>query len=228
MKKITQEDIMKLLDELYTKSIDGIPVISEPIEKLASDYTSRHKDISDAAKEMLDYQVAKCTTSGVLTGFGGIVTLPVTIPANVGSVLYVQMRMIACAAYMGGYDIHSDQVQTLVYACLAGVGIADIVKKFGVAFGEKAAKAAIQKIPGKVLIGINQKVGFRFITKAGETGLINIVKLVPVVGAAINGGFDFVETRIIANRAYRYFIENDFSNDKDEEVIDVDDFMELD
>lgn len=86
----------------------------------------------------------------------------------------------------------------------------------------------MKKIPGKVLIGINQKVGFRFITKAGETGLINIVKLVPVVGAAINGGFDFVETRIIANRAYRYFIENDFSNDKDEEVIDVDDFMELD
>ena len=31
--------------------------------------------------------------------------------------------MIACTAYMAGYDLSSDQVQTFVYACLAGVSV---------------------------------------------------------------------------------------------------------
>lgn len=78
---------------------------------------------------MLKNQILKCTTSGFLTGFGGIITLPITIPTNIGSVLYVQMRMIACTAYLAGYDLKSDQVQTFVYACLAGVSVNQLIKK---------------------------------------------------------------------------------------------------
>ena len=97
---------------------------------------------------MIKNQVVNCTTSGFLTGFGGIITLPVTIPANVGSVLYVQMRMIACIAYLAGYDLKSDQVQTLVYACLAGVAVTDVIKQAGIKFGIKLTNATIKKIPG--------------------------------------------------------------------------------
>ena len=121
--QVTQEDIMKLLDKLYDGSIQGIPKVSPPIEKLAEDYLSKNYDVEKAAKSFINYQIAKCTTSGFLTSFGGFITLPVAIPANIGSVLYVQMRMIACLAYMGGYDINCDQVQTLVYACLAGISV---------------------------------------------------------------------------------------------------------
>ena len=32
-----------------------------------------------------------------------------------------------------------------------------------------------------------------------------------MVGGVISGGFDFVETKIIADRAYKMFILNDFS-----------------
>ena len=86
---------------------------------------------------MLKNQILKCTTSGFLTGFGGIITLPITIPTNIGSVLYVQMRMIACTAYLAGYDLKSDQVQTFVYACLAGVSVNQLIKKVGIEVGKK-------------------------------------------------------------------------------------------
>ena len=223
----TPNDIMKLLDKLYENCIHGIPKISPPISQLANDYLSKHDDTSEAAKSFINYQIAKCTTSGFITGFGGLITLPISIPANIGSVLYVQMRMIACLAYMGGYDTNSDQVQTLVYACLAGLSIDQIVKQFGIKFGMKFANNLVNKIPGKVLIKINQKVGFRFLTKFGTKGLINIGKLIPVVGAIISGGFDFTETKIIADRAYKMFILNDFSsqkkNDSEEDIIEIDD-----
>lgn len=210
--QISQDDIMKLLEKLYDNSINGLPKVSLPIDQLADDYLAKNPDVESAAKSFVNYQIAKCTTSGFLTGLGGLITLPVAIPANIRSVLYVQMRMIACLAYMGGYDTKSDQVQTLVYACLAGISLDQVVKQVGIKFGVKFANAMVKKIPGQVLVKINQKVGFRLLTKFGTKGLINIGKAIPVVGGVISGGFDFVETKIIADRAYKMFILNDFSS----------------
>lgn len=220
--KFSQEDILKVLDTCYEKATNGISKISPSIDQLAGDYLSKHTSKEEAIKDMLKKQVLKCTTSGFIIGFGGAITLPVTIPANIGSVLYVQMRMIACTAYMAGYDISSDQVQTLVYACLAGLSVGEIAKQFGIKFGQKVAVGMIEKIPGKVLTKINQKVGFRLLTKFGEKGLINLGKLVPGIGAVINGGVDFAETKAIAKRAYQMFVENNFDiGEKIDDIIDA-------
>ena len=172
--KISQNEIMQLLDKLYDQSIHGIAKVSPPVEELANNYLEKSNDATTAAKKFINYQIAKCTTSGFVTGLGGLITLPVAIPANVGSVMYVQMRMIACLAYMGGYDTDSDQVQTLVYACLAGISIDQILKQAGIQFGNKFVMAMVKKIPGEVLTKINQKVGFRFVTKFGTKGIVNI------------------------------------------------------
>lgn len=223
--KMNQTQIMELLDSLYEKSINGIPKVSLSVDALANDYISKSDSTEKAAKQFVNYQIAKCTTSGFITGLGGLITLPVAIPANVSSVMYVQMRMIACLAYMGGYDTTSDQVQTLIYACLAGISINQIIKQAGIKFGTKFTTAMVKKIPDTALTKINQKVGFRFLTKFGEKGIINIAKLVPVVGGVIGGGFDLVETKVIANRAYKMFIKGDFSSlskDESENIIDTD------
>ena len=180
--KISQKEIMQLLDKLYDQSIHGIAKVSPSVEELANNYLEKSNDATIAAKKFINYQIAKCTTSGFVTGLGGLITLPVAIPANVGSVMYVQMRMIACLAYMGGYNTNSDQVQTLVYACLAGISIDQILKQAGIQFGNKFVMAMVKKIPGEVLTKINQKVGFRFVTKFGTKGIVNIGKAVPVVG----------------------------------------------
>ena len=220
---ISQEDVMKILDSCYEKCLNGIPKVSPSVEEMANDYLKKYKTKEEACKAMIRNQITKCATSGFITGFGGFITMPVTLPANTTSVIYVQMRMIACTSYMAGFDLDSDQTQTLVYACLAGVAVNNVIKQAGIKFGVKFANGLIKKIPGKVLTKINQKVGFRFITKFGTKGVINLGKLIPGVGAVIGGGLDLVETKIIAKRSYKWFFEQDFSvNKKDnEEEIEV-------
>lgn len=220
---IAQEDVMKILDSCYEKCLNGIPKVSPSVEEMANDYLKKYKTKEEACKAMIRNQITKCATSGFITGFGGFITMPVTLPANITSVIYVQMRMIACTSYMAGFDLDSDQTQTLVYACLAGVAVNNVIKQAGIKFGVKFANGLIKKIPGKVLIKINQKVGFRFATKFGTKGIINLGKLIPGVGAVIGGGLDLVETKIIAKRSYKWFFEHDFSiNKKDnEEEIEV-------
>lgn len=224
-KLMTQEDMMKILDGIYDKCLNGVPKVSKPVDAFAEEYLTKYKSKELACKAMMKNQIIKCTTSGFLTGFGGVITLPVTLPANVTSVLYVQMRMIACAAYMSGMKLDDDGTQTFVYACLAGVTVSEIVKQCGIKFGLKFANSLIKKIPGKVLTKINQKVGFRFITKFGTKGIVNLGKCVPVVGAVVGGGLDLVETKIISKRAYKWFIEGDFSDNEkdktDDDIIEV-------
>ena len=76
-----------------------------------------------------------------------------------------------------------------------------------------------------LLLKIWKVVGRKIITKAGETGIINLTKLIPGVGAVVNGGLDLVETKIIADRAYKWFFKGDLSTDKNldgQRIIDVD------
>ena len=230
---LTQQDMMQLLDKLYEQSIDGLAKVSPPINVLATDYLQKHKDTESAAKSFIRYQIAKCTTTGFVSNLGGFITLPFAVPANIGTVLYVQMRMIACLAYMGGYDTDSDQVQTLIYACLAGISIDQILKKAGVEIGNKLAGVMVRKIPTAALNKINKKVGFSLISKSSTKSVIKLANAAPVVGGFIGGGFDFAETKIIADRAYKMFIQGNLDvlsgeeDDESPEIIEVDEFAEV-
>lgn len=213
-KTITEVDAANILDTIYTGALDGVPKASRSVDEIVDDYMGKSHSPKEAALTLAKWQVMKCGTSGFITGLGGLLTLPVAIPANISSVLYVQMRMIAAIAKMGGYDIKSDQVQTMVYICLTGASITDIAKQLGIQIGEKTLEAAIKKIPGTALVKINQKIGFRLLTKFGEKGIVNLGKVIPVVGGVIGGGMDVASTIVIAKNSIKMFIDGENPDDR--------------
>ncbi len=202
---LDESKILQILNACYDKALDGIPVVSESVEELAESYLKKYGDADKAISKMVTNQVVKCGTSGFLTGLGGLITLPVAIPANISSVIYVQLRMIAAIAHIRGFDATDDEVKTLAFVCLTGSAMTDILKSAGIKFTEKLTLNMIKKIPGTVLTKINQKVGFRFITKMGEKGIVNLGKAIPLVGGVIGGGLDVASTNIIASNAKRVF-----------------------
>jgi uncharacterized protein (DUF697 family) len=203
---------LQILETLYSKCLDGIPKVSKPVSELADDYIKKYGRTDKAIDKLVKNQLSKNSLNGFVTSFGGFITMPVTLPANVTSVMYVQMRMIAAIALIRGYDLRDDEVQTFVYSCLIGHAVADTFKNAGVQVGNKFALNAVNKIPGKVLTKINQKIGFRFITKAGTKGTVNLIKVVPVVGAGVGASIDFSTTWAIAKRAKKVFEGNNIIN----------------
>ena len=127
--ELTESKIMQALDWSYEKAINGVTGVDSAIE-MADSYTKNSSDsLYDQANSLIRWQNTKAATSGFVTGLGGLLTLPVTIPANIASVLFVQIRMIAAIAHMAGYDVKDDQVKTMVYACLTGNAAKEILKK---------------------------------------------------------------------------------------------------
>jgi hypothetical protein len=162
--------------------------------------------VDEAIDRLISWQVAKAGAAGFATGVGGALTLPVAIPANLAGVLYIQIRMIGAIAHLRGYDVRSDQVKTLVVACLAGSAALDILKDVGINIGAQLTTQIILRISGQVLKRINQAVGFRLVTKAGSRGAVNLIKGVPLVGGIVGGAFDAAATKVIGRTAKQVFI----------------------
>lgn len=202
---LNESKMMELLDWCYDKSVNGLPKM-ETAEELAQKYLHKHKNVDNAINEFVNWQTAKCTTSGFLTGLGGLMTLPVALPTNITSVLYVQIRMIAAIAHMRGYNLKDDEVKTFVYVALTGQAATDILKQAGIKIGTKMSTSLIKKIPFAIIKQINKAVGFRLVTKFGQKGVINLGKCIPVVGGVIGGGMDLLSTRTIAKAAQKLFI----------------------
>jgi hypothetical protein len=205
MNELTENSLSTALDWAYDKAINGVPGL-DSAEELAKEYMAGNGTLQEKVNSLINWQITKAGTSGFLTGLGGIITMPVAIPANLASVLYIQIRMIATIAHMGGYDLKSDKVKSLVYACLAGNGAKEILKEVGINLATKLAISTIKSISGKTIVAINQKVGFRLLTKFGEKGIVNLGKAVPLIGGFIGGTIDSVTTNTIGTISRDIFI----------------------
>lgn len=123
--------------------------------------------------------------------------------------MYLQLQMVAAVACMGGYDVRNDRVKTVCYTCLCGNAATDILKGAGITIGKKLTVGTIERLSFEVIKKINQKVGFRMITKFGQTGAINLGKAVPLVGGVVGGTFDGTTTYTIGRFAKNVFVTGD-------------------
>ena len=203
--KLGPDHIMKWLDQLYDLVVEDSPIL-ESAQDIGNHYAAGTGSLEERARQLVRWQVTKAGTSGFLSGLGGVITMLVAIPANIASVMYVQIRMIAAVAHLGGHDIRNDQVRTLCYTCMCGKAAGDVVKNTGISLGTKLTEQAIKKVAGKTLKNINKKVGFRLVTKFGEKGIINLGKMVPIAGGVVGGTFDAASTYVIGKIARTTFI----------------------
>ncbi len=216
-KEITESKMQQALSFAYDKAINGVAGLDSAVE-LAESYINNNDSKFEQANSLIRWQNTKAGTSGFITGLGGLILMPVTLPTNITSVLYVQIRMIASIAHMGGYDLKDDRVKSMVYVCLVGNASVEIFKNAGIQIGRKLATNALKNVSGKVITQINQKVGFRLVTKFGEKGVINLGKTIPVLGGVIGGTIDVISTNTIGNTARNIFIGKEDASTNNETI----------
>ncbi len=223
-KKITEKKILEVLAWAYEKSFSGLSKTESAIQ-LAESYIEKEKTPIESANALIRWQISKAASVGFITGLGGLVTLPIAIPLNIASIIYVQIRMITAIAHIAGEDVKNDKVKSLVFLCMVGSQATEILRNIGIQVGNQfAAKVIKQYITGEMIKLINQKVGFRLLTKFGSAGVINLGKSIPLVGGLIGGSFDAYTTNAIGNVARNLFIGKPEKKGKDEDISENDEY----
>lgn len=169
--------------------------------QVAEEHLAQHHDPEKAIAKLIRTHTRMVGTTGLVTGLGGLTTLAVTVPADLMTFYAMAARCAGAIAHIRGYDIDSDEVRSLILISLLGAAGVGILADVGVQAGNKAALAALKKLPGKVLTKINQKVGFRLFTKFGEKGVVNLVKVVPLVGGGVGATVNVAALRTIGQYA---------------------------
>jgi hypothetical protein len=175
----------------------------EPTRKVRPD---ERDDIEKAVKRLIVESVEAAGVNGFVTGLGGFITMPVTVPANMAGALVINARLAAAIAYLHGYDPKDPHVRTVATLIAVGSNAQHIAKAFGIKVGEKVAIHAIKKLPMAVIYQINKKAGFMLLAKYGtKRSVVTLVKGVPLVGGVIGGGVDATMTGVVGRTARAMF-----------------------
>ena len=196
--------VQRFVDAILSRGVEGFGPL-KGAEEFAEEHLAQHGDVEKAIDRIIATHTRLVAASGFATGLGGPITMIVGIPTDVTVFYALSARCVAAVAHLRGYDTASDEVRSVVLLSLLGAGGAGLVADFGATLGTKAAIAALKKLPGKTLIEINKKVGFRLFTKFGTTGLVNLGRWVPVVGAGVGAGVNVAAMRTAGRYAKNNF-----------------------
>jgi hypothetical protein len=196
----------RLVAQVVELGIRGAGPLSTAVESAEQHLITAGGDREEAIRRLVATHVRLAAASGFVTGLGGIATLPVTVPAALAGLYVVATRMTAGIAHLRGYDVETDEVRSAILVSLLGTAGASVLRNVGVEIGQRSTAAALERLPARVLTELNRRVGYRLVAKAGEKGVVNLTKLVPLVGGPIGAAVDGVSCKTIAGYAMRTFI----------------------
>ncbi len=184
-----REDVMKAIDKLYEQSIEGKTQLNLSIVETAEKYLKKYNSRMKAAKMYAYLQIGKRTL--VTAGQSALENSILSLEFQKSFSALVQM--VAVIACIGGHDIKSDDMKSLVYSCI-DTSVKDDNKK-------KENLGAISKI-GHAAANLLGKLKKKDLTEKASIAI-------PVIVGVASGAMDFAETRVIVNKALKMFVDED-------------------
>lgn len=164
-------------------------------------------DAVDAAiRVIIRESVAAAGTAGFVTGLGGLLAMPVTLPANMVGNLAINARMVGAIAHLRGYPLDDPHTRTVILLTVAGSNLQAATSGLGIKIGEQIAKESIRAIPSAALRQINAREGFFLVAKYGtKRSAVTLARAIPVAGGVIGGSVDAALTGVIGKAARKAF-----------------------
>lgn len=189
-----------IMNWLYDQVISGMTGI-ESAETLAERYLDDAKgNAYTAAQDMIHWESIKAGSSGFLSGVGGIVALPVMLPLNITSVLFLQTRLVAAIACLGKHNLADERIRALAGLCLCGNAAKLLLQELTIQTVERWTANVTQQIVEKTLVMMAARTGM------GVSG--QFIRFLPLIGGVVSGAVDVASTRTIGHIASTTFLDN--------------------
>lgn len=190
--------------EALDRAIDGIGPLTPAAAAADKQLAEQRGNVDRAIHEVIENNVRMAGAQGFVTNVGGLVTMAVTIPANVTGLALLQCRMVAGIAHLRGHDLDDPRVRNAILALLLGEEqVRDLVKKRKLPSTPMALATAPAHDP--TLDGtISAVVATDIITRvAGKRLATTVGRKIPVVGGVVGAGADGFATWKVGRYADR-------------------------
>lgn len=168
----------------------------------AARHLQRHPSTDAAIEALIETHIGLASAQGFVTNLGGLITIPIAIPANLTGVAVVQVRMVAAIAHLRGYDINDNRVRTALLMCLLG----------GEQIGERIVSGRLPSSPMAVATApvfdphldaeVAEAVAGVLLGRVGGRQLpLMVTKRIPILGGGVSAVLDGYATREIGKYA---------------------------
>lgn len=168
---------------------------------------AHHGDVDKAIKDIIETHVRLAGAQGFVTNIGGLVTMTVTVPANIAGMALLQCRMVAAIAHLRGYDLDDRRTRNAILASLLGEErMLALIKKKKLPGTPMALATAPVHDPHLDNVMANE-VASELVTRvAGKRIASTVGRRVPVVGGLVGAGSDGYATWKIGRYVDREFL----------------------
>ena len=194
-----------VLDRLYSSVLDGVPGLGTP-QSLAAEARAAGGSLDEQADRLVRRHLALSGAAGFVSGLGGWLTLPITLPANLAAVASVQLHMAASVASLAGHDPRQAGIRERVLKCLVGAGPADPARdaeqetldRVGLKLAERGVNFVVTSALDAVRWSASQLVKRQARRK--------LLRGIPLVGGFIGAASDSYVTHRVAEAARTEFL----------------------
>lgn len=195
--------------QFFTRIVRTVANLRGPaIRARVAEVRRTHPTISDddLARMLIKNRAFYSGVAGGVTSIGGLMTLPISLPAGVMSSLSFQAEITLTVAHIYGHDLeHEDRALDFLLV-LMGNGVHEITKHLSIAAGTRLTRAMVDKVfTREVMSFIWKVVGKQVLTKAGTKSTFSIMKAVPFVAAPIGFAMDYSAARAVGKAAMMFY-----------------------
>lgn len=193
--------------EALAKAITGVgPLLgaAAAADKLLRDHGG---DADQAIHDLIENHVRYAGLQGFATNIGGLVTMAVTVPANITGLALVQCHLVAGIVHLRGYDLDDKRVRNAILVCLLGEeNILALLKTKKLPATPMALATAPVHDPHLDTV-VSSEVASELLTRVAGKRLASVVgRRTPVIGGLVGAGTDGYATWKIGRYTDREFL----------------------
>ena len=190
--------------EALNRAIDGVGPLAPAAAAADSQLREQRGDVERAIHEVIENNVRIAGAQGFVTNVGGMITMTITIPANVTGLAVIQCRMVAGIAHLRGHDLADPRVRNAILALLLGEEqVHELVRRRKIPSTPMAIATAPAHDPtldGALAAVVASDIVARV---AGKRLATTLARKIPVVGGVVGMGADGYTTWRVGRYADR-------------------------
>lgn len=179
------------LQKVLDRALRGVGPF-DPAAQVADDALAEHGgNVDEAAEDLVKSHSKMAATQGFVTNIGGLVTMAVSVPANVTGLTLVQLRLHSALAHLHGHDLDSPSVRSAILVTLLGHDETEQLVKKGKLPGNARWLASAGSVAPDTPHQVASQVAATLIGQLGGKQLASTVgKRIPLFGGIVGAGTD--------------------------------------
>lgn len=149
-------------------------------------------DSERAVHGVIEQHVRLAGIGGFVTQLGGVIALPVTLPANVAGLGALQLRMTGAIAHLRGHDLSAPRVRIAAMATLLGEdGVALALENGDLPLSPRDLALGPPLVDDEFRARLTSTVGQQLLVRVTtKSAGLTLARGIPLVGGTVGAGMD--------------------------------------